>query len=89
MNTTEEINDPSPGEKVFTNWELVKKIFSYLPWNEVCRLRNVSAETRYACRHCVKEINDPLKYGIKGELFKVKERRIRELKSLPVTYDFL
>uniref|UniRef100_A0A7M5UWK4 F-box domain-containing protein n=1 Tax=Clytia hemisphaerica TaxID=252671 RepID=A0A7M5UWK4_9CNID len=60
---------PSPGERVFQSWELVMNIFSYLPWSEVCRLRNLSAETRYACQYSVHEITDPEDHNIEENDF--------------------
>ena len=74
MNSKLELNKvgdlpPSPGERVFRSWELVMNIFSYLPWSEVCRLRNLSAETRYACQYSVREIIDPEAHNIQGKLY--------------------
>ena len=67
MDTVNQPDTYSPGELVFRNWELVSNIFSYLPWYEVCRMRDISQETRWACQYSVKSIGDPKKYNLDGK----------------------
>lgn len=43
--------------QVFTTWELVKKIFSYLPWYKVYEFRHLSPAAWDACQSEVHEIN--------------------------------
>ena len=64
-----DFHQPSPAQRVFRSWELITKIFKYLPWYEVCRLRNLSPETRYSCQYCVREIENAEQYGIEGKRF--------------------
>lgn len=67
MDIENEYENYSPAERVFRNWELVSNIFSYLPWYDVCRMRDLSQETRWACQYSVKTIGDPKKYNLEGK----------------------
>jgi len=79
------MNEPSSAERVFRSWELVTKIFHYLPWYDVCRLRNLSSETRYACQYCVQEIENAEEHKVEGNSFLAHDRGTAKIEHLIIS----